>query len=354
MRHKLHKILLVAVLAFALCSGWLIGNRASAQSSSTTGTWTTYPQQETTYAASVRPPIKADGSSIFNGKGTSSIPIKFKLSTAPGGLKFYSVYSNNEVCEDCPDPENTDDFAFVNFTPSSTMTFNDITLLKANYAFTTGNCGGGSLRWAVTFDIGDDNLTDVENGPFNDRSIFIYYGGYPNFTDCTSGANNQSGVNMIGLSDLRYDTSQLGGTFYDTYANAQALVGGSGGPEPVPAMHVSGVTLSLDSGWMGDQKVNLSGAQINDNSFAPLSGASTTTCNLPPATINITKLAATPIDQPITVQRPVGDTFFRTTGNDCTYSYNLDTSSLLGPGDYTVDVVIDFQKVPNPAKFKLR
>lgn len=353
MRQKLNQILLVALVAFALCGGGLPGSHTSAQST-TAGTWTMYPQQATSYTASVRPPIKADGSSVFNGSGNNTIPVKFKLSSAPSALKFESVYSNNGVCDGCPEPENSDDFAFLTFTPSSSMTFNDITLLKATYAFTTGNCGGGSLRWAVTFDIGDDDATDFENGTFNDRSIFIYYGGYPNFTDCTSGANNQSGVNMIGLADLRYDTSQLGGSFYDTYANAQAIVGGNDGPEPVPAMHVAGVTLSLDSGWMGDQRVTLSNAQVNNNSFAPLTGAPTTTCNLPPATINITKLPGTPIEQPITVQRHVGDTSFGTTGNDCTYVYNLDTSSLLGPGDYTVDVVINQLKVPNPAKFKLR
>jgi hypothetical protein len=313
-----------------------------------------YPQQATVYTAIVRPPIKADGSSVFNGNGRNVIPIKFKLSTAPGTLKFNSIYSNNVNCEECGENETTDDYAFLTFTPSSSMTFNDISLLKANYAFTTGDCHGGSLRWAVTFDINDDNSTDFENGTFNDRSIFIYYGGYPNFTECTSGANNQSGVNMIGLSDLRYDTSQLGGTFYDTYAHAMELVSGQGGAEPVPALHVAGVTLALDSGWGGDQRVNLSGAQVNNNSYAPLAGAPTTTCNLPPASINITKLPGTPIEQPVTVQRHVGDTFFGTTGNDCTYTYNLDTSTLLGPGDYTVDVIINQQKVPNPAKFRLR
>jgi hypothetical protein len=353
MRNKLSRIFLVAAVAIALCGGWVITSRTSAQSS-TAGTWSMYPQQETTYQAIVRPPIKADGTSVFSGKGTNAIPVKFKLSTSPGTLKFESIYSNNEVCEDCGDPENSDDFAFLSFMPGSSMTFNDISVLKANYAFTTGNCGGGSLRWAVTFDINNDNDTDPENGSFNDRSIFIYYGGYPNFTDCTSGANNQSGVNMIGLSDLRYDTSQVGGTFYDTYANAQALVGGSGGAEPVPAMRVVSVTLALDSGWMADQRVTLSGAQVNDNSFAPLTGVPTTTCNLPAATINITKLPGTTIEQPVTVQRPAGDTFFSTTANDCTYTYNLDTSTLLGPGDYTVDLIINQQKVPNPAKFRLR
>ncbi len=313
-----------------------------------------YPQQATVYTAIVRPPVKADGSSVFNGSGSTTIPLKFKLSTAPGALKFESVYSNNNTCEECPEGEHSDDFAFLSFTPSNSMVFNDISVLKATYAFTQGNCGGGSLRWAVTFDINGDNETDPENGTFNDRSIFIYYGDYPNFADCTTGANNQSGVNMIGMSDLRYDTSQVGGTFYDNYANAKALVGGSGGSEPVPALRVSNITLALDSGWMADQRLNLSNAEVNGNMFVPTTGGPATTCNLPAATISITKLPGTPIEQPITVQRPVGDTFLSTSANDCTYTYNLDTSSLLGPGDYTVDVFIGLQKIPNPAKFRLR
>ena len=49
---------------------------------------------------------------------------------------------------------------------------------------------------------------------------------------------------MINLADLRYDTSQVGGTFYDTYANAMTLVGD---------MAIIRASLVLDSGWAGDQ-----------------------------------------------------------------------------------------------------
>ena len=54
------------------------------------------------------------------------------------------------------------------------------------------------------------------------QSVFVYYGDYPNFTDRRN-ANSQSGTNMINLSDLRYDTTQVGGTFYDNHAGAVAL-----------------------------------------------------------------------------------------------------------------------------------
>jgi hypothetical protein len=194
---------------------WRVGASRTSAQSSTAGTWTYFPSQTTIFTATVRPPIKADGSSVFN-NGTS-IPAKFKLSTAPSAFKFESVWSNNCIIpdEECPGGEGQldDDFASLSFAPTGSLTFDQITNLTANYEFTLGNCQGGSLRWSVTFDIGNDDGTVPGEGEpdptANDQSIFIYCGDYPNFTNCTSGANDQSGVNMIGLGDLRYDTSHF-------------------------------------------------------------------------------------------------------------------------------------------------
>jgi hypothetical protein len=122
------------------------------------------------------------------------------------------------------DAPTTNDYSFLSFTPTSQLLFSEISNLTAGYAFTQGNCHGGSLRWSVRVS--------------NTQSVFIYYGDYPNFTDCTT--NSQSGANLINLSDLRYDTSQVGGTFYDTYTNAMTLVGG---------MPIIRASLVLDSGW---------------------------------------------------------------------------------------------------------
>jgi hypothetical protein len=170
-------------------------------------------------------------------------------------------------------------------------------LVKADYAFTLGNCGGGSLRWSVRVDVGNDGNSA------NDGSVFIYYGAYPNFTDC-NGSNSQSGQNMMGQPDLRYDPTQVGGTFYDTYAHTQTRVGN------LPVVRVS---LVIDSGWFepppvgthGDQKLNISNVTVNDNTFVPLSGPPTQTCNLPVATIKVTKLSgdgAGPINEPVSVE----------------------------------------------------
>ena len=123
------------------------------------------------------------------------------------------------------------------------MTFNDIAELSAVYAFTDGNCHGGALRWQVRTDA--------------NHALFIYYGDSPNFTDCTT--NSQTGANMIGLQDLRYDTSQYtGGTFYDTYAHALELMGN---------LPITRVSLMLDGGWGGDQRLTLTSAKVATEAY---------------------------------------------------------------------------------------
>ena len=351
MRRKLNMILLAAAVASALCGGELLGRRASAQTPAP-GTWTLQPAQSVGFATAVRPPIKADGTSVFNANTTSVIPVKFKLSTAPTAAILESNLS---------DLDENNDVSFLSFEPGGTLLFADISVLKAEYAFTDGNCGGGSLRWTVTFDINnDDHIVDEEGtsvGPSNNRSIFIYYGGYPNFDECRTGTNNQSNTNMIGLTDLRYDTSQMGGTFYDTYTNALAIVAAyhDGGPQP----RVAGATLTLDSGWRQDgdgnfitQKLNLGGAQVNDNRFTPLSGDPAGTCNLPQATINITKQPGTPVEEPVSVRPRDGNVLFGKSG--CQYIYNLDTGSLPGPGTYKVEAIVNGQLATGAAFFTLQ
>lgn len=341
------------VLVFVLGGAVAVGDRLAAQS--TSGSWTHYPPQTPSYTALIRPPIKADGSSSFN--DGSVIPVKFKLLSSPGAFLFDSVWSNNGGEGEGGD--FGDDFATLGFAPDAFLTFADITDLSADYSFTLGNCQGGSLRWSVTLDIGNDDHTTPEEGEpdprENDRSIFIYYGGYPNFTNCTTGADNQSALNMIGLTDLRYDTSQIGGTFYDTYASAVSLAAG---------LRIAALTLALDSGWMQevvddepvykDQRVTLTRAQVNDNVFVPASGVPAETCDLPAAAINVVEDIGGIVEDPNAAQHKFSDVFFRNT-NQCTYQYNLDTSSLFfGPGNYSAYLVIDNNAVPNPGRFRLK
>jgi hypothetical protein len=286
----------------------------------TTGTWTQYPTGATEYLAEVQQPINTANTSNWNSKSKGAIPVMFKLSSRVGPAAFESVYSTATT---------DDDFAYMSFTPSSTLTFNDITNLSTTYAFTTGNCHGGSLRWSVRTS--------------STQSVFIYYGDYPNFTDCTT--TNQSGVNMIGQLDLRYDTSQYaGGTFYDTYAHAQTLVGTS------PVIRAS---LVIDSGLGGDQKLNVSNTTVNDNVYQFVSsagGSFAPTCNLPAATIEISKndaVASGDVNE-AAVQASLADdgNAFRVV--DCKYQYVLSIPSLDGKGTYEVQIWINGVRVATP------
>jgi hypothetical protein len=309
-------LLVVAAVAVTLA---VVGVAIAA----TAGTWETYPGQAAVYQTSVQQPINTDGSSNFKANGKAVIPVKFALSSGLGPFTFESIGS---------DASTDNDYSYASFTPSSTLLFKDVSSLVANYSFTLGNCHGGSLRWSVRV--------------IPTQSVFIYYGDLPNFTDCTT--SSQSGTDLIGLSDARYDTSQVGGTFYDTHAGAVALVG------DMPIVRAS---LVLDSGWGGNQRLTLTSATVNDNTFTPApASALAPTCNLPTnATIKITKtdaVATGEVNEPVSIQPNDNNGTFRVV--DCKLIYNLATSSLSGVGTYTVYAVINGVAASNPAVFDLK
>ncbi len=306
-RSAIRVLLSVSIVSVAL-AGLAVGQ-------TTSGSWSLYPQQSTLYTTSVQQPINADGTSTFKWTGKSVIPVKFSLSTSPGPVVFHSIGSDE-------DPAN--DYSYLSFMPSSVLSFGNLTTLSTDYTFLKGNCGGGSLRWQVRLNVGNDE----DQG--NDRNIFVYYGAVPNFTECTSGAADQSGVNMLLLGDARFDTSQLGGTFYDNYAGAFSKYGD---------LQVVAVSLVLDGGWMQDQAVTVEHLKVNDNTFVPLS-VSFPTCDLPPATIQVTKMTGADVGtviDPLSAQPKGNDAGFRIL--DCKYVYNLTSSSLPGPGQYKVEAV---------------
>jgi hypothetical protein len=296
-------------IALALVAS-LMASTAWAQN----GTWTAYPGQSTSYGAAVQQPINADGSSKFKANGNAVIPVKFALSQGTGPFVFEST-SNGYA------------YSFVSFAPTATVTFSDITELSAVYAFAMGNCHLGALRWQVRTS--------------TSQALFIYYGDYPNFTDCTT--NNQSGVNMIGQPDLRYDTSQYtGGTFYDTYAHALALLG------TTPILRVS---LVLDGVAGGNQVVTLDSATVVagfTDTFTPQAESlPSPVCPTAEATIGITKTSTSPSGdepEPMTIQPRDNDGIFRIV--DCKYMYNLATSSLMGAGTYNVYATIGSTTFP--------
>jgi hypothetical protein len=339
MKHGRH--LGVSLALGALIAAGLLVSPASA--ATTTGTWTQYPTGATEYQAEVQQPINTANTSNWNSKSKGAIPVMFKLSSRVGPAAFESIYSDNATDTTTGSPCATghaNDCAFVSFTPSPSITFNDIATLKTNYQWITGDCHGGSLRWSVS------------TSPT--QAVFIYYGSVPQFGNggvdgcnpLNPGGVDQSGVNMIGQSDLRYDTSQyVGGTFYDSYAHAQTLVGND------PVLRAS---LVLDGGWGGDQKLNISNTTVNDNSYDFVSsggGAFSPTCNLPAATIQVGK--SDPVVDGVlneeAMQSSLADdgNSFRVV--DCKYQYILSIPSLAGTGTYYVETKIGGVRVPTPA-----
>lgn len=309
---------------FILATLLLLAAFVVSNAQSPAGTWVLYPAQTNSYSTAVQQPINADKSSVFKSTGKAVIPVKFSLWLTTGPAVFESILSDNETAND---------YSYLSFTPSSELLVKDISNLTTGYNFSLGDCHGGALRWSV----------NVGGG----KHLFIYYGAYANFTDCTTAS--QSGTNMIDLGDLRYDTSQLaGGTFYDTYTHAMELVGN------MPALSVS---LVLDAGWAGDQRLTLTSAAVNSNTWTPTSGgAPVQTCELPAnATIQISKESgaeAGGVIEEISIQPKDDNLMFRIV--DCNYMYNLATSSLSGPGKYKVEAVINDCPALGPAFFELK
>jgi hypothetical protein len=332
--------LLISIAALMLPTG-------SVLAAATAGTWAQYPTGATEYQAEVQQPINGANTSNWSSKSKGAIPVMFKLSSRVGPAAFESIYADNTssndglgTCGTGSGADHANDCAFMSFTPSPGITFNDIAVLKTDYQWTLGDCHGGSLRWSVRTS--------------QTQSVFIYYGVAPQFgNDGVSGCGgdnpigvDQSGVNMIGQADLRYDTSQYaGGTFYDTYAHARTLVG------TTPVIRAS---LVLDGGWRGDQRLNVSNTTVNDNvyQFVSSSGGSfAPTCVLPTATIAVSKndpVADGDINEE-PVQSGLVDNGNQFRVVDCKYQYVLSIQSLQGSGTYEVQIKINGVRVPTPS-----
>jgi len=138
-------------------------------------------------------------------------------------------------------------FGGVDFTPRKDLTFSGIKQLSADYMLAAGAFGGGSPRFQIN--IGDADGNFVGN-------VFVYLGTPPAFNDAPEGW--QKSGNLIHSTDLRFDTSQVGGTFYDDYEGAVELVGNA---------QVLGVQLVVDGGWAvegGVQTVLVDDVRVNN------------------------------------------------------------------------------------------
>jgi hypothetical protein len=367
-----------AFLATVTAIVFLTGG-AGAETPTPAGTWYFRPDQTFTsstvithgftYQTAVRPPINADGSSNFPAK-RGVIPVQFDLLAAPSTttttVRTYDPpvwqslpsgwpYTFLQLClkkdlhglGTCPDAPAT-----------PALTFSEITNLSAAYLFTTGDCYGGSLRWTIY----------VQHGS-NVESVHVYYGNpngdpVPPGQSC-SDASSETGQNLISSPTAPPNRFEMqggwgvpGAPLYTTYANAVAST--NDGTDKVVA-----VQLTLDSGWVSAQIADVSDVTVNANTWVPKTTETTTTttvdgpfaktCDLPAAELRWAKNDATPdgaINEAESVQPKDTGQFYRRV--DCKYIYNLDVSSLSGPGTYTVWARIDGVNVAVPATFDLR
>lgn len=132
--------------------------------------------------------------------------------------------------------------------PGGVSTFADLSVLSADINVTDDDCKGGGPRFQVRLDTGSGL-----------KNIFVYVGPEPNYTGCIP----NTWVNTGDLLDAsrKIDTSQLGGTFYDTYANALANYGS------YPVVRISLVT---DSSWAfpdGEQTIRVDNVLINSDLY---------------------------------------------------------------------------------------
>ncbi len=128
----------------------------------------------------------------------------------------------------------------VSFSLLAGTVVSDLATLGIDYKVLAGDCGGGSPRFSVRTSVGN---------------IFIYLGPTPNFNSCPSGW--QSTGNLLSDVDLRVDATQVGGTFYDTWAHAKILVGSE---------EVIRLSLVVDASWAmlgGIQSFGFDNADIN-------------------------------------------------------------------------------------------
>jgi hypothetical protein len=116
-------------------------------------------------------------------------------------------------------------------------TFSSLTALSADFNVTDDDCGGGSPRFQIRIDNNGNDVDDAADG-----NIFVSFGPSPSFTACSAGWQNTG--NLIGNNDAgRYDSGQVGGSAFGTYAQALAAAG---------AKKILGISLVVDSSWSND------------------------------------------------------------------------------------------------------
>jgi hypothetical protein len=140
---------------------------------------------------------------------------------------------------------STNPFSYISFNDLNGQPVANLTELSADVLSATW--GGGSPRFSV----------EVTNGTTT-RNIFVYLGDLPNYT---SGSTGDTG-NLLDdtASGARVDSTQAGGPFYGTWADAISAATGSGYGT------ISNISVVVDGGWAqtsGSQTVVLDAVSIN-------------------------------------------------------------------------------------------
>jgi hypothetical protein len=327
----MHRIVRRALLPLALGAAMLVAPVAANAATLQQGHWKLDAPggASQSFAAQVQQPINPNGSSVWPAK-RGVIPVQLKVTeTDKSGFRFESVYS---------DAATDNDYSNVVWTPPANTTVSELNSLVANYSWLEGSYHhGGSLRWTI-------NVQTI-NGP---RNIDVYYGLSPQFGSDGAVGGPGSGDNLLAQTDLRFETTSLGGPYYNDYQGMVTLAG---------PLHVNWVGLIVDSGWGGDQKLNLASASVNGDTFnfpAPVDSSFQT--NAPDAKLVVEKYNDGDFVEVLSetlssAQGDVGGNFRKVDGK---YIYNLEASSL-GKGDFKVFIQIAGTNVlTSPGVFTLK
>jgi hypothetical protein len=131
-------------------------------------------------------------------------------------------------------------YSGIDFSVPNGLTVNNLNDLETDYDFTASSCGLGSPRFGIQLD----------GYP---GTIFAYIGPPPSYTGCIPNMWTPTG-NLLSPASL-VDTSQLpGGSFYDTWAAAQARYSGA---------TVTDIFLVSDNGPAGSQTVLIDNTDVN-------------------------------------------------------------------------------------------
>jgi hypothetical protein len=136
-------------------------------------------------------------------------------------------------------------YSGIDFAVASSLTIDGLNDLSTDSNFTAGSCAVGSPRFGITL------------AAYPNSTIFVYIGPPPSYMGCPP--NTWTNIGNLLTPASFVDTSQLpGGSFYDTWAAAQARYSGQ---------QVTDIFLVSDNGpgagGLGSQTVLIDNTDVN-------------------------------------------------------------------------------------------